>query len=105
VLGFGSLFFFVVQLPIGMPTDLPSTAWLLFVLLALGPTLLSFALYTIGLGYLPPSRAAITATVEPVAAAIFAFLLLHEALEPWQIVGMILVLSGVVIVRLCREGQ
>lgn len=72
--------------------------WLLFV--AAGPTLLARVLYVSAVKYVEASRAAIVANVEPVTAAVFAFVLLGEMLTSSQVLGGVLVLAGAVIAQM-----
>jgi len=77
----------------------PPEVWALLALMTAGPTLLSRALYVSAVKHVEASRAAIVATVEPVAAAAFAFALLGEMLSPVQLVGGVLVLVGSVLAQ------
>lgn len=70
--------------------------WLFFLYLALFSSAVPFGLYLMGLRRVGPTSAAITATLEPVSASIWAFVLLGEALSPVQVGGCILVLAAVV---------
>lgn len=79
-------------------------AWLVLFVLALGPTVGGYGLYTVSLTYLPASVAQLIATLEPLLTAIWAYFLLGERFTVIQIVGGVLIISGVVIIRL-REGQ
>lgn len=81
----------------------PLLAWALILVLALFPSILAYGLYLKALNHLEASRAAITATLEPVLASLLAFLVLSEPVEPLQILGGLLVLSGVVVLQL-RQG-
>ncbi len=74
-------------------------AWLLLAVLTIGPTLVSRALYVSAVKHVEASRAAIVATVEPVAAAVFALALLGELLSPSQLAGGFLVLAGSVMAQ------
>lgn len=73
--------------------------WLVLILLAIGPTIGGYGLYMVSIGYLPVSVAQLIATLEPVLTAIWAFLLLGERLSNLQIVGSVLILSGVLLLR------
>ncbi|MBI3537216.1 MAG: EamA family transporter [Chloroflexi bacterium] len=46
---------------------------------------------------MPASNASVVATIEPVMAALLAFLFLGEHLEIWQLIGGGLVIAGAVI--------
>ncbi len=74
--------------------------WGVLLLLAVGPTIGGYGLYTVSLGYLPASIANIIATLEPVMTAGLAFLLLNERFTTPQWIGSILIIAGVVLLRL-----
>jgi drug/metabolite transporter (DMT)-like permease len=77
-----------------------TSGWVILFLLAAGPTLLGFGLYNVSLSLLPSSIANLILTSEPVFTAILAFFLFNERLSGIQILGSILILSGVVFLRL-----
>jgi drug/metabolite transporter (DMT)-like permease len=62
-------------------------------------TLLPFICMVTALRHIPAPRAAIVATLEPVLAAVFAWVLLGEELAPVQLAGGALVLGAVVWVQ------
>ena len=78
--------------------------WLILIVLAIGPTLGGFGLYTVSLAYLPASVANLIATLEPVLTAILAYFLLGEQLNGIQLAGSALIIASVVILRI-YEGQ
>jgi drug/metabolite transporter (DMT)-like permease len=73
--------------------------WMVLLILAVGPTLGGYGLYTVSLGYLPASVANLIATLEPGFTAILAFIFLKEQLTSIQIFGSVLILSGVLFLR------
>lgn len=73
--------------------------WLLLLLLVV-PTLGGYGLYTVSLGYLPAGTANLIATLEPVLTAVWAALLLGEALDATQCAGGALVLASVAALHL-----
>jgi len=79
------------------PWSQPAQVWFWLWLLALIPTVVGFCLYTWGLRHLSASAAIITASVEPFLAAILAFIAFGDTLTPWQILGGLLTVSGIVI--------
>ncbi len=85
--------------------------WGFLILLAVGPTIGGFGLYTVSLGYLPASIANLIATLEPAFTAVQAYILLNEILTFPQIAGSILILAGVLFLRwyedrlLARKSQ
>jgi drug/metabolite transporter (DMT)-like permease len=80
------------------------TGWGILFLLAAGPTVMGFGLYNVSLGYLPSSVANLIVTLEPVFTATIAYSLLGERLSPTQVVGSLMILSGVVFLRV-HEGR
>ena len=82
------------------PIAAPSPLWLWLVGLAAFPTVGALLLYTSGLKRIPAGVASITATLEPVVATLVAVFLLNESLAPWQVVGGILILAGILLLAL-----
>ena len=62
-------------------------------------TVLAYMLYTFGLQFVESSRASITATIEPVVATLVSVLLFQEQLTLWQLLGIVLVISAVLVVQ------
>lgn len=100
IFGFATLTLLPFQIlnPSPFPSQTPALFY--FAGLILIATVSGFALYTTALSRLQASIAAITATSEIVFAAIFAYFILSERMDLWQILGAILVVSGVVLVSL-----
>jgi len=73
--------------------------WGTLVLLAAGPTLGGYGLYTVSLTHLPAATANLIATLEPAMTAVLAFCLLGERLTIPQLLGGSLILIGVVLLR------
>lgn len=108
--GFASIFLFAYNwfaplLPQGVAsTDLfwlgdAYAGWLVLILLAIGPTIGGYGLYTVSLNYLPASVANIIATLEPVMTAAQAFILLGERFTAPQWIGSVLIVAGVIVLR------
>lgn len=74
--------------------------WLVLFLLAAVPTLLGFGLYNSSLTYLPSSVANLIVTLEPVFTAIIAYFLFREILNSLQLLGSILIITGVIFLRI-----
>jgi drug/metabolite transporter (DMT)-like permease len=74
--------------------------WGTLVVLAVGPTLCGYGLYTVTLTYLPAATANLIVTLEPALTAVLAYVFLGERLTVPQLLGGGLILIGVVIVRL-----
>jgi len=72
---------------------------LAFVSHAAGQGLIAYAL-----AHLPAAFGAVSLLWQPVAAALFAFLILDEPLGAWQLAGAALVLSGIATARNASLG-
>jgi drug/metabolite transporter (DMT)-like permease len=75
------------------------SGWLVLFILAIGPTIGGYGLYTLSLTYLPASVANLIATLEPAITAILAYFFLNETLTFTQLAGSALILSGVLFLR------
>lgn len=86
------------------PTELavafahPST-WLLAVGLVVVSTVLPYVFYTWGLARVESGKASIMASLEPVVAALVGVAVFGEPMSAMTLAGIVLVLSGVVILR------
>ena len=78
--------------------------WGVLLLLAAGPTVTGFGLYNVSLSLLPASVVNLILTTEPVFTAVLAIILLGERLTVTQLVGSLLIMSGVLFLRL-YEGR
>lgn len=84
--------------PLAGALQSPATVlWLL--LLALGPTVGASVAYAAGVRTVPVSVASLIATLEPVLAALLAYLALGETLSAGQIAGGALILAAVWLLR------
>jgi drug/metabolite transporter (DMT)-like permease len=66
-------------------------------------TAVPFGLYFVGINYIRSTRASITATLEPISAGFIAYFFLGETLEPFQVLGGILVVTAIVLLQLRGE--
>ncbi|MDD2554005.1 MAG: EamA family transporter [Desulfotomaculaceae bacterium] len=55
-----------------------------------------YILYTVALKYIDTGRAAILSSSEPVSATILGYLLYHETLSLYALIGMALVLAALI---------
>lgn len=78
----------------GILAGLGAVAWL--TALALEPTLGSGLAFNAGLRYVPVSSTSAVATLEPVMAALLAFAVFGERLDPGQLFGGALILVAVI---------
>lgn len=77
--------------------------WPLAISFALLTTVVPYLSYTKGLSGLPASKASITATIEPVVAAILGIVVFHESVSMLKLTGIVLVLSSVAVMG--RTGK
>lgn len=77
----------------GLPQS--ETAWLVCVLLALGPQLMGHSAFNYAVGYLPPAHVGLMTLAEPVLATIAALILFSEVPSLIALGGMVLVLSAI----------
>lgn len=78
--------------------------WALMLILAIGPTLCGYGLYTVSLTLLPASVANLISTLEPIFTSLLAFLILGEQFTYAQWIGGILIFGGVILLRI-SEGS
>lgn len=108
--GIASVFFLLLlQVPLPLPgigraADLmwlggDWLGWGVLLLLAWGPTLAGYGLYTVSLGSLPASVASLIASLEPALTAALAFVLLGERLTLPQLAGAAMIICGVVLLQ------
>jgi drug/metabolite transporter (DMT)-like permease len=95
-----SILWVVVQVVRGRPDTLLDLDFLPGILfLAVATTIAPFLLFVWGLQRIRASDAAIVSTLEPLAAAVIAFVWLGQSLSAWQIGGGVLVIAGIVLVQ------
>lgn len=82
---------------LSLPYD--ADTWWAFVAIATIGTALPFGLFINGLKFLPPTQASIVSMLEPVVAALAAYIVLGETLLPLQMLGGGLVLAAVILVE------
>lgn len=83
-----------------------SSQWLFMAVFSVTSMLIPFSLYFAGLQHLDPTRAIVTACLEPVWAILLTALLLGELVSPIQVVGIAVVLLATVLVqRPDRKGS
>ena len=79
--------------------------WGLLILLAVGPTLGGYGLYTLSLRYLQATVSNLIATLEPPVTTVEAYILLGERLTLPQIFGSVLILGSVILLRLQKPKE
>ena len=100
IFGLASLTLLPFQLLNPSPFPYQTPALFYFIGLILIATIGGFVLYTTALAHMQASIAAITATSEVVFAAVLAYFILGERMDLWQILGAVLIVSGVILVSL-----
>ena len=66
--------------------------------MAVFSTAMSFSLYTLGLAYMEPGRAAVLATLEPIVSTVVGVVLYQERISVAMVVGIVLVLVSSIII-------
>jgi drug/metabolite transporter (DMT)-like permease len=97
-----TLVFTLLLLPLALlQTFLPATAhgWWVLIGCALTAQVLGQSLIAYALAHLPATFSAVGLYVQVVAAATYAWLLLHERLAPVQMLGGVVVLSAIALAR------
>lgn len=79
--------------------------WPLAISFALMTTVLPYLCYTKGLSCLPASKASVTATIEPVVAAVLGILVFKESVTIPKIGGIVLVVGAVVLMNLGKMAE
>jgi drug/metabolite transporter (DMT)-like permease len=87
---------------LGRIAELHAPVWLLLGYVIVFGTIVPFILMITSLHYIPATRATLTAMIEPVLAGLVAYAWLGEEISSVQIVGGILVLSGIVLAQTAR---
>ena len=81
--------------------DLQQWGYVLYIVVV--GTILPFGLFYVGISHIRSTRASIVATLEPMAAAVMAYVLLGECLAWPQILGGIAVLAAVIMLQARHE--
>jgi len=101
---FSSLSLNIVQRPLSiLSQSYTPTQWASILYVGVFGTLIPFGLYLAGVNHIRSTRAIITATLEPIAAAFMAFFLLGESLSPLQIAGGLSVIVAIALLQWERE--
>jgi drug/metabolite transporter (DMT)-like permease len=101
-----TLVFSLVLLPFALTQKfLPDTSrgWLLLVALALSAQVAGQGLVAYALARLPATIGALGLYLHALAAILYAWLLLHERLTPWQMAGGVIVLAAIALARAARR--
>lgn len=108
VLGYGyaigALFLLPFQSARGWVSLAQPGAWLWLSLLIAGPTVGAGVAFAAGVRHVPVSNASVMASLEPLIAALLAYVFLGERLEAPQLVGGGLILAAVILLARKAEG-
>jgi drug/metabolite transporter (DMT)-like permease len=77
--------------------------WFWIVYIVVFGTAVPYGFYTTGISLIRSTRASVTATLEPITAALIAYVFLDEVLQPLQIFGGLLVIASVILLHARRE--
>ncbi|MEW6351631.1 MAG: EamA family transporter [Thermodesulfobacteriota bacterium] len=103
---FAAMSWHMVHRPFGYVTaGYSASQWGLILYVSVIGTVLPFGLFLVGVNYIRSTRAIITATLEPISAAVIAFLVLGEHLANLQILGTAMVVTAIVLLQLHRERE
>jgi drug/metabolite transporter (DMT)-like permease len=80
-------------------------SWGILIILIGLPTVIGWGSYNVALDHLPGSIANLIITIEPVITAVVAYFFLHEILTGTQVVGSLLILTGVILMRVKANGK
>ncbi len=93
-----------VAVPLSIGTlELP--LWVLVGWIVVLGAVLPFWLSLAALRHLPPTTAGLIATVEPVLASIVAWLWVEQVLSGWQVLGGLVVLTGIGLAQTARTAR
>ena len=95
----------MTQVIVDVGSFFTAETWLdLLVIIGLG-TIVAFFAFNLGLRWLSPEETAITATIEPVASVLFAWLIFDTHFVALQIVGVVLVIAAILTPNLLRKWE
>ena len=103
--GFSSMVLLPMQAFTPQPWPVKASSWLWFAGLIAIPTVAGFLLYTYALGQLPVSVSTILAMSEIAFVSVYAYILLDERLTASQVIGTVLVVTGVVLLSWTRQRK
>jgi threonine/homoserine efflux transporter RhtA len=101
--GIAAVAFTVIYPLQSFPSDLSARVWIDLGIVAILGSLLPFLMEISAVRWLAAGLVGVIATLEPVVAAILGFVLLDQVLTPVQVLGSILVVTGVAIVSTATE--
>ncbi|MBX3086296.1 MAG: EamA family transporter [Anaerolineae bacterium] len=101
--GAGTLLLVPINLMGGIVTVHTLSGWLLVLYLGLGPTAFAYWLFQMGLRSVSATTASIVGMLDPVVAALLAWLLFGETLAPSGIIGAALLILSIFLLSLSAK--
>ena len=98
--GAGALLLFVCASSTKLVLTYPVEGWLMLLYLGCVPTALGYGLFQVGIRSLSATVASIVTMCEPLTAAILAWILFHEELGPFGLLGAAFLLAAMTIIML-----
>ncbi|MCP4751462.1 MAG: DMT family transporter [Proteobacteria bacterium] len=96
--GFSALFLLVTSIALRLPfTGFKTSSYFFLLLLAVMPQLIGHSSYNWALKHLKSSMVAITTLGEAVCATLLAYLILHESLGAFQLLGILLIFAAILL--------
>jgi drug/metabolite transporter (DMT)-like permease len=97
----GTMIFIVMQftnttIPI---SEIPTNSWLAILYLVLFGSLMAFVAFIYSLKKLPTNIASLYAYINPIIATIIGVVILHDAINKYTVIGMIITIAGVYLVN------
>jgi drug/metabolite transporter, DME family len=89
----------------GLTRSYNATQWFWILFISIVGTAVSLGLYNKGLRLIRSTHASVTSTLQPIAAAVIAFLFLDEIMRPWQVVGVVLVVASIILLQIGKEKR
>ena len=77
--------------------------WVDLVVIVFFGTVIAFFSFNVGLRWLSPEETAITATIEPAASILFAWLIFDAHFIAAQIIGIVLVIAAILTPNVLRK--
>jgi drug/metabolite transporter (DMT)-like permease len=78
-----------------------SWCWIFFI--AVFGTILPFGFFNKGIHLITATHASITATAEPITAAIISYLFLNETMQPLQMAGAVMVICAIILLQMKKK--
>lgn len=103
----GNAVFFLIAASTTHTLVIPESlhAWFYVVMLGVVATALPIQLMFAGLRYLNPVKASILSVSEPVMTVLVGFLLLGETISIFQFMGVLIILSGAILIQFERAAE